>query len=133
MGVGETSVTLVDDVPPTLVVTATPGSLWPPNHRMRDIHVEPQVDDDCDADPAVVLAGVASSEPPDERGDGSFQPDIEGADIGMPDFDFLLRAERSGHGRGRQYTATYTAMDAQGNATDATVTVGVAHDQGRRR
>jgi hypothetical protein len=50
-------------------------------------------------------------------------------DIGTYDLDFELRAERSGKGDGREYTATYTATDTSGNVVSASATVTVPHNQ----
>ncbi len=48
---------------------------------------------------------------------------IQDAGVGTTDFEFSLRAERSGTGDGRVYTVTYTATDASGNEASATATV----------
>ncbi len=45
------------------------------------------------------------------------------------DHTLKLRAERSGKGRSRIYTITIQATDASGNASTATCTVSVPHDQ----
>ena len=129
---GETSVTLVDDVAPTLALTASPTQLWPPNHRMHDVHVDAEAADDCDAAPAIALLGVDSSEPFQWIGDGSTEADVDGVEPGGPDFDFRVRAERSGLLGGRSYTAIYALTDASGNSTSSTVVIGVAHDRRRR-
>jgi hypothetical protein len=42
-----------------------------------------------------------------------------------------LKADRNGNGDGRIYTITITCTDAQGNVASSTVTVTVAHDQGK--
>ena len=59
------------------------------------------------------------------RGDG-----IEGADVGSPDTELALRAERDGGRAGRTYTLTYQAIDDSGNATAALAIVVVPHDEG---
>ena len=48
-------------------------------------------------------------------GDGNTTNDIQGAELGAPDFDFLLRAERAEPGNGRIYTIVYSATDGAGN------------------
>ena len=83
------------------------------------------VSDTCDPSPGVVLTSIVS----DELDDG----DIEGADTGTEDYEFLLRAERDGGGDGRVYTITYTATDSSGNSAAASATVTVPHDQGKAK
>jgi hypothetical protein len=75
------------------------------------------------------LVSVTSNEPDNGTGDGNFPNDIQGVDLGGPDLDFQLRAERQGGGHGRTYTACYSATDAAGNVTTACGTVLVPHDQ----
>jgi endo-1,4-beta-xylanase len=78
----------------------------------------------------VILESVTSNEPDDGIGDGNHEPDIVGADVGTEDYDFKVRAERSGTGMGRMYTVVYRVTDAGGLETLATATVRVPHDQG---
>jgi hypothetical protein len=123
------TITVLDVTPPSLSVTATPDSLWPPNHRLEDVTVTATAGDLCGS-VAVVLESVASDEPDNGEGDGNTVNDIQDADVGTADFDLRLRAERSGQGDGRVYTLVYTATDASGNTTSAGTAVTVAHDQG---
>jgi hypothetical protein len=58
------------------------------------------------------------------------RPHIQDAELGTDDRRFALRAERSGNGPGRTYTAVYTATDESGNFTNALTTIVVPHDQG---
>jgi len=120
-----------DVTPPTLSVTLTPNTLWPANHQLATVRANIQVSDDTDPHPTVTLVSVTNSEPDDGLGDGDTPNDIQGAAFGTDDREFLLRAERSGKGRGRVYTVTYRATDASGNATTVTVQVNVPHDQGK--
>jgi hypothetical protein len=53
-----------------------------------------------------------------------------GAEIGTEDYDFQLRAERSGTGISRVYTVEYLVVDAAGLQTTAYAEVIVPHDQG---
>jgi hypothetical protein len=122
------TVTVVDTTPPELMVSLSPDTLWAPNHQMVDITATVIATDNC-GEPMVVLTGLTSNEPDDGSGDGSTINDIQDAEIGMADFNFKLRAERSAHGEGRIYTASYAAMDSSGNMTGADAIVFVPHDQ----
>lgn len=117
-----------DDTPPTIAVDLEPNTLWPPNHKMLGIQAATVAADNC---PGVVfsLTSVTSDEPDDGQGDGDFPNDIQGADPGTPDLSFQLRAERSGSGDGRTYTAVYTATDASDNETQGADTVEVPASQ----
>lgn len=123
-------VTVRDTTPPNLLVSLSPNSLWPPNHKMVDITANITVTDACDAHPTVKLVSISSNEPANSTGDGNTSPDIAGATFGTDDRSFQLRAERKGNGNGRVYTVTYSAEDASGNTAQQIATVTVAHDQG---
>lgn len=123
-------VTISDTAPPMLLVNPDPDQLWPPNHKLHDVHVDVLAFDTCDAAPAVELVDIFSSEPDDGIGDGNTDGDIQDADLGTDDRDFALRAERSGPGDGRVYTAVYEATDLAGNHVDAQALVLVPHDMG---
>jgi hypothetical protein len=123
-------VTVADTTPPVLVLLAEPMVLWPPNHKLHDVHVNVMASDACDPDPDVVLTSITSSEPDNGTGDGDTVGDIQQAAVGSDDRDFLLRAERAGNGSGRTYTALYNVTDASDNSTNGLVEVLVPHDQG---
>lgn len=125
-------ITVLDTTPPNLTLAVSPAVLWPPNHRMVAAEVAWQVADLCDPSAAARLMTATSSEPDDMVGDGDGRTtgDIAGADIGTPDGEVLLRAERSGTGSGRVYELTYSAVDASGNSASAVTTVTVPHDLG---
>lgn len=126
------AVTVRDTLPPTLALAADPGVLWPPNHRLVPVRVAWQTSDVCDPAPRVVLVSVGSSEAADEPGDGDGRttPDIAGLEIGTPDVEVLLRAERSGTGTGRSYDLRYGAIDGSGNRVSAFLSIRVPHDLG---
>ena len=125
-------ITVADTTPPQLVLAAQPSSLWPPNHSMRDVHVRADVVDACTPPGTIqpILVSASSSEPDNGLGDGDTENDIQGADLGTPDHDVMLRAERSGGGPGRVYTLVYSVADATGAVTEARTHVRVPHDQG---
>ena len=129
----ETSVEVVDTLPPRIAVTLDPAMIWPPNHKMVDVWASVRVADKCMTDVSdlsVVLMSVTSNEPDNGIGDGNHEPDIMGAEIGTEDYSFQVRAERAGPGSGRVYTATYKVIDPQGNEADASGEAVVPHDQG---
>lgn len=125
----EVTVTIVDTTPPVVSLRMSPASLWPPNHKMRDVRAMLEIHD-CDPAPKVELVSVTSNEPENGLGDGDTSPDISGAGLGADDRNVRVRAERAGGGSGRIYTFVYRVTDASGNATEATSTVTVPHDQG---
>ena len=113
-----------DTTPPTVSVTASPSTLWSPNHELVPITVTVQVTDNQDSRPTVRLVSIVTNDDADLS-------DIVDAEYGTDDRSFKLRAERKGKERGgRQYVITYSATDASGNAATATTTVTVPHDQG---
>ena len=125
----QVTVTLVDTKPPVVTLRMSPNQLWPPNHKMQSVQAIFDIKD-CDPAPRVELVSVTSNEPENGLGDGDTAPDISGASLGTDDRVVQLRSERSGTGMGRIYTFVYRVTDASGNATEATATVTVPHDQG---
>jgi predicted extracellular nuclease len=105
---------------PVVEVTATPNTLWPPDHKYRDVRASVSVTD-ADPNADVELVSVTSNEPDNGEDDGNTVNDI----VIVDDFHFKLRAERSGVGTGRVYTIIYLVTDACGNSTSASATVTV--------
>ncbi len=122
-----TTVTVADTIPPVITaLSASPNTLWPPNHKMVQVKLHATVTDAC-GPTTWKITNVASSESVSAKGSGNTSPDwqITG------DHTLQLRAERSGKGSGRVYTITVVATDAAGNkSVPKTVTVTVPHDQG---
>jgi len=104
-------------------VSATPNSLWPPNHQMIPITVNYGSTDNCGAVNCVL--SVTSNEPINGQDDGDNAPDWVIVDA----HHVLLRSERSGKGNGRVYTITIDCSDPSGNHTVKTVTVTVPKNQ----
>lgn len=132
-GTATQNVTVQDTTAPEISLSVSPNMIWPPNNKMVEITAMVTTSDVCDPNPTVVLTSITSNEPDDTKGkgNGNATNDIQGADIGTADYNFLLRAERNGNGNSRIYTITYTATDASGNSTSASATVTVPHDQGK--
>ncbi|ACV26428.1 multicopper oxidase family protein [Kangiella koreensis] len=124
----EVTVTVEDTTDPSIVVTLDKETLWAPNHKLIDIETTVEVTDVCDANPSFELTSITSNEPDDGTGDGSFEDDIAGADYGLADLMFQLRAERDGSEDGRIYTIIYTATDGSGNSDTSESYVVVPHN-----
>jgi uncharacterized protein len=114
---------LCEEQAPSLSVTASPNSLWPPNHGYRRVTATVSASDNSGTAPTVELLSVTSNEPDDAPGgaDGDTTNDV--VTINSRTFD--LRAERNENGSGRVYTIRYRATDACGNSTTASATVTV--------
>lgn len=124
------SITVADTTPPTIAVSVSPNTLWPPNHRLVEISASATAADICDPSPDVVLTSVTSDEPEVGCGSGNHPNDIQNVSSGTADFTFDVRSERCGTMDGRIYTATYTATDGSGHSTAGSAEVGVPHDRG---
>ncbi|HET8948120.1 MAG TPA: FG-GAP-like repeat-containing protein [Candidatus Polarisedimenticolia bacterium] len=126
-GTTQATIQVQDTIAPTVSLAPSIATLYPPNHRLVPVQVQWQVADTCDLAPSFVLSAAFDDEPDDAPGlaDGETAGDIRDATPGLPDGTFLLRAERSSLGDGREYRLRYTATDVTGNArtSDAVVTV----------
>jgi hypothetical protein len=120
-------VTVVDSIPPQILsVTANPGTLWPPNHKMETVTVTVVAVDLVDPTPVSRIISVTSNQPVNGTGDGDTAPDWE---ITGP-LTVKLRSERS-QGQDRIYTITVESVDDAGNASTATETVVVTNAKRR--
>lgn len=118
---GSFTIRIVDTTPPTLTISVTPNSLWPPNHRMVAIATTKTASDLVDAHPTVTC-GATSNEPADP-GETDIVIDASG--------NISVRSERLGTGSGRIYTISCTARDFSGNVSRPVLaTVTVPHDEG---
>jgi hypothetical protein len=113
-----------DTRPPDVCLELTPGTLWPPNHKMRDIDIKIVVRDDQDLHPVCRIDSVTSSEPVTGPRFGNTSPDWI-----LNGFDLQLRAERYSR-EGRTYTVKASCVDDAGNVGTATAFVRVPHDMG---
>lgn len=108
--------------PPSLSVTVSPDSLWPPNHKYKTVEASFTSTSDV---ASVTLLSVTSNEPDNGLGDGDTANDI----VIVDNDTIKLRAERSGTGGGRIYTITYQATNTCGATVTATATVTVPHNK----
>jgi hypothetical protein len=96
--------------------------LWPPEHQLIPETVDYTATDN---DSVACTLSAASNEPENGLGDGDTSPDW----IVLDSHHLLIRAERSGKGRGRTYTITVSCADPAGNTVTRTVTVQVPMNQ----
>ena len=110
--------------------TASPNSLWPPNHKWNDVAVSYTASSPCSPpQPISCSLSVSSNEPINGIGDGNTAPDWQ---VMGPNL-VRLRAERSGPGEGRVYTITVTCTHTSGGPSAVTTaSVLVPHDRGRK-
>jgi hypothetical protein len=120
----KTALTTVDPNPPVVsAVTTDPSSLWPKNHKLRDVTINYTATDSCGG-VNCQITNITSNEPVEGTGDGDTSPDWEFVD----EHHVRLRAESAGGSAGRIYTITVTCTDAAGNSTTKTVEVHVGHN-----
>jgi YVTN family beta-propeller protein len=112
----------VNDPPVCGLAQASPGLLWPPNHKLVPVEIM-GVTDPSNDQVTISITGVTQDEPVSGLGDGDTSPDAvrQGQNV-------LLRAERSEPGNGRVYLVTFGARDASGGSCTGTVTVCVPRD-----
>lgn len=115
----------LDTTPPSLSLTLSPSTLWPPNDKLVPITSSITAKDDYDPEPEIKLESITANET-------LAADDIRDAQLGADDRNFSLAAKRAGTNQaGRIYTVTYSATDASGNKSTASATVAVPHDQGK--
>jgi len=116
-----------DEIAPTLEVSVSPDTIWPPNHKYVRVTAAVTASDNFDPSPVIRLVSITSNEPDNGLGDGDKPDDI----VILDEFTFDLRAERSGSGTGRIYTITYEVTDACGNSSTQYAMVTVPHSKGK--
>lgn len=104
--------------------SASPGELWPPNHKSVPVTIMGVTDPDGDPLQVTVTA-IAQDEPVDATGDGSTCPDASGVGLDA----VSVRAERSGNGDGRVYHVAFQAADRCNAVCTGEVTVCIRHDR----
>ncbi|HSP16621.1 MAG TPA: FG-GAP-like repeat-containing protein [Thermoanaerobaculia bacterium] len=112
--------TVTVNVPPVSIdsASATPGVLWPPNHKMTDVTINDTTSGGCGSVTCSVTS-ITSNEPDNGLGDGDAPGDWQIVDA----HHVRLRAERSGVGTGRVYTITITCSDGGGHTATRSMTV----------
>lgn len=101
----------INDPPACTLAQPSLASLWPPNHKMRQVLINGVSDNDSTyKNVALVITGVTQDESVVSHGSGHTSPDAVIQDMD-PNDAVLLRAEREGHGNGRVYQINFTASD----------------------
>ena len=119
------SVTVVDSTPPVITaLTATPNSLWPPDHKMYPVTVSVTATDAVDPAPVCKIVSVSSNQPINGTGDGDMAPDW----VITGNLTAQLRAERAGS-NDRVYTIKVQCTDASLNSSSSTVQVRVTQSR----
>lgn len=112
-----------NQAPDCSTVTATPSSIWPPNHKMKTVTLSGATDPDGDT-VTLTVTSVTQDEVVAGPG-GDHAPDAELTAAGNV---VKVRAERDGSGDGRVYRIGFVGSDGNGGACTGTVTVSVPHD-----
>ncbi|MEO2203499.1 pectinesterase family protein [Paenibacillus pabuli] len=117
--------TVRDTTPPVLRLQVNKPVLKENANKMETIRVTADATDQGTGVASVKLISITSSQPDKGKGHGNKSPDIQGAAYGTADFEFKLRAERTGKGKGqdRVYTITYEAADRAGNTSRSSIKV----------
>jgi hypothetical protein len=121
----KTVVVKIDKTAPKLSVKVDKEKLFPPNNKLETIKATLDYSDAHSGIASVTLESITINEQAPEA-------DIQGASFGTEDTEFQVRASRNGNGKGRVYTITYLATDNAGNTVEATATVTVPHDNGKK-
>jgi hypothetical protein len=134
----DVQVVVQDTTPPDIQsVTADPDTLWPPNHKMRDVTVTAVLTDNGNPAPTwSITGGTVTDLPKPPKGNSQAKkppkPPKDVLFIIVDNDTVQLRAERLGNSNGRTYTITITATDGV-NTSTATVDVTVPHDKGKNK
>lgn len=123
------SVTVIDSTPPAIAnASAEPACLWPPNHKLAlyrlGHELSATVVDACDPSASLQVAGVVDSEAVFGGTSG---------DVAWGSGAVCVRSEKSALGARRavrEYSVRLRAVSATGPSSEATVVIGVPHDQG---
>jgi hypothetical protein len=129
----QVQVDIVDGTAPTMAPTINTNLLWPPNHKMVDIMIYVNANDNS-GEAIVLSAEISSNEPEEDLGDGDASPDWSAIEIDQEAgiIHFQLRSERSGAGNGREYIIRIVAEDSSENTAATDIQVVVPHDKRKK-
>ncbi|MBM7610132.1 hypothetical protein JOD29_003411 [Lysinibacillus composti] len=117
----------IDKTAPSLNVSFNQSVITDSNHKLTPINALIVADDSLSGVASYELVSILSNQSDNGKGDGNTAQDIQGAEFGTSDVNFLLRSERSGHGN-RIYTIIYKATDNAGNSVITSQNIVVKHD-----
>jgi hypothetical protein len=122
----QTQNVMVQDVTAPVLTDIVPNqsTLWPPNHKMKEVTLTYSASDNCGGIPSCITTVSSNEAANNDLGDGNTEVDWEVVNAKL----VRLRAERSGAGEGRVYTITVTCNDGNGNVTIKTTQVRIAHN-----
>jgi hypothetical protein len=127
----QTTVTVQDTTPPSIVCTVSVSRLRPADHTMVNVGLNASA---SDADPNLTIGVVVFGDEEDEEptGDGTFSPDAKDVDSVTKQVinpaNLRLRAERRNDADGRVYLIVVIAIDPSGNVGFDCCTVVVSKD-----
>ena len=121
----------IDKTAPTLTVSFDQSVITNKNHKLVPINASVKAVDNLSGVDSYELVSIVSNQPDHAKGSGNTTQDIQGAEFGTSDLNFLVRAERSGSGD-RVYTITYRATDSAGNTVTASQEIVVKHDNSKK-
>ncbi|GIP45605.1 hypothetical protein J45TS6_40640 [Paenibacillus sp. J45TS6] len=119
----------IDQTPPQLTLSVDKPVLYPRGNKLEAIKVTASAEDDLSGVAVINLVSITSSD--EDKHEGHQRADIQEAEFGTPDFEFMLRAEVKGGLKERIYTIVYEAIDHAGNRTLAETTVTVIKEKGK--
>lgn len=121
----------IDQTPPQLTLSVDKPVLYPRGNKLEAIKVTASAEDDLSGVAAINLVSITSSD--EDKHEGHQRADIQEAEFGTSDFEFMLRAEVKGGSTERVYTIVYEAIDHAGNRTLAETTVTVIKEKGKEK
>jgi len=117
---------VVDSLPPSVTLTATPSCIWPPDRKWFEWKLGAGLDveetDACDRHPSIRVLDVQITENNLVRPASSDDAQWSGSAV------CLLAARDGASATGRRYTVRVRVTDGSGNKTDQAVEVEVPHD-----
>lgn len=117
------SVTVNDTDDPQISMTVAETRLTPPNHKMQDVGLSLQINDNCTSGISTTVTVFSNETNKLEHKRNS------GPDAVFSNGTLLLRKERNGTGTGRVYLIAVSTTDHSGNSSIAAQTVVVPFDR----
>jgi immunoglobulin I-set domain protein len=126
----QTAILTVNNGTPTITLSSTSATMWPPNHQYQTFNVTDFVasaSSSCDSSVDIndVVIQKVSSDEPEENAAGADGNTLNDIVIAANCKSVQLRRERDGNLNGRVYTITFKVTDSFGNTATATVKVSV--------